>query len=147
MNFIIWDSMQDSDWDNFSLSAGVSAVTRVSFNQAHPRWSLDNMQHSVTMLTYSCFLATTLMCPVHLVQELCCVSDERDNLYSCIYVHWFLPDQLSEEIKSTIALTVRSTQLAGRWQIAKRITAGCGNRKLRKCFSQYCHRTCHATEK
>lgn len=32
--------------------------------------------------------------PVHLVEELCCVLDERDNLYSNIYVHWFLPDQL-----------------------------------------------------
>ena len=73
--------------------------------------------------------------PVQLVQELSCDLDERDNLYLSIYVDWFLADQLSELIKSTTAITVRSTQLAGRWQIAKRITAGCGDREGRKCFS------------
>lgn len=73
--------------------------------------------------------------PAQLVEELCCDLDESDNLYLSIYVHWFLPDQLSGLIKSIPALTVRSTQLAGRWQIAKRITAGCGDREGRECFS------------
>lgn len=147
MNFINWDSMQDPVWDNFYLIAGVSAVTTMSFKQAHPRWQLGQYVVFSDCVDLVMFSGHHVDVPVHLVEELCCVLDERDNLYSNVYVHWFLPDQLSEQIKSTIALTVRSTQLAGRWQIAKRITAGCGNTKQRKCFSQYCYRTCHATEK
>lgn len=147
MNFINGDSMQDPAWGNFYLSAGVSAGTAISLKQSRPGWQLGQYVVFSDRVDPLVFSGHHNDVPVHLVGELCCVLDERDNVYSCRYVHWFLPHQLSEQIKSTIALTLRSTQLAGRWQIAKRITAGCGNRKRRKCFSQYCYRTCHATEK
>lgn len=147
MNFINWDSMQDPIWDNFYLGAGVSAVITESFNQAHPRCQLGQyvvFSDHVDLVMFSGHHVDVL---VHLVEKLCCGLDEGDILYPCLYIQWFLPDQLSEQIKSTIALVVGSRQPAWRWQITKRITTGCGNRKRRKCFSRYCYRTCHATGK
>lgn len=97
--------MQDPVWDNFYLSAGVSAVTTVSFKQAHSRRHLGQYVMFSEHVDLVMFSGHHIDVPVHLVEKLWCVLDEGDNLHSCLYVHWFLPDQLSEQIKSTTALT------------------------------------------
>lgn len=130
---LVWRS-QNKD-DKFYLSAGMSEITILSFKPAPFRPHLRQYVVFSGSADLVLFSGHPFNVPVQLVEELCCDLDERGNLYLSIYVHWFLPDQLSELIKSTILLTVRSTQLAGRWQIAKRITAGCGDREGRKCFS------------
>lgn len=130
---LVWRSQIKGD--HFYLSTGMSAIAILSFKPAPFRPQLDKYVLFSGSADLVLFSGHPFDVPVQLVEELCCDLDDRDNLYLSIYVHWFLPDQLSELIKSTIALTVRSTWVAGRWQIAKRITAGCGDREGRKSFS------------
>jgi len=98
----------------------MSAITIVSFRPAPFRLQLRQYVVFSGNADLILFSGHPFDVSVQLLEELRCDFDDRGNLYLSIYVHWFLPDQLSELMKSTTARTVRSTQLAGRWQIAKK---------------------------